>query len=415
MKSYAISSDIVLPISKNPLLNTAIIISEGKIIDIIPQKTVPKKYPSLKEISLGKGILMPGFVNAHTHLELGWIKQKIGPFKDFTGWLEHIIKAKKEDVEIEDIERSVKEGLYTLIKCGITTVAEISSYGETDQKLLKDSKIRSIVFKEILDSNASQLDMDTFKTPPSLQEIRPFLHAPYSCSPELIQNIMRMVIKKGIPISMHIAESPEEVEFVRGSPNLIEKKIYPLIGKEVFKRPKAITPFEYIKKCIDIDLCKLTCVHMVHVDKNEVKEIKEKEIGIVLCPRSNIYLKVGEPPINHYQQIERIGIGTDGLSSNSNLNFFEEMKSFYYTARKKGVKNPAQFTVYAATLGGAKALFIDHYTGSIDIGKKADLIFIEINDIYSTPYNSVIFSTEKDVKLSIVEGNLLKNEKGINV
>jgi 5-methylthioadenosine/S-adenosylhomocysteine deaminase len=146
---------------------------------------------------------------------------------------------------------------------------------------------------------------------------------------------------------------------------------------------------------------------MVQVLPEEVEEISKHDLGIVLCPRSNLFLKVGSPPVKQYIKIERLGIGTDGLSSNFNLDFFEELRFFYLTFADNLGKQASFFTIYLATLGGAKALFLEDKIGSIEIGKEADLIFLSSKKISSDPYLSVISSSKDDVKLVMVKGKVI--------
>ncbi|MBI4228549.1 MAG: amidohydrolase family protein, partial [Deltaproteobacteria bacterium] len=158
---------------------------------------------------------------------------------------------------------------------------------------------------------------------------------------------------------------------------------------------------------------RVTTVHMVQVRPEEIEEIKKYDIGVVICPRSNHFLKVGTPPIRHYSNLERIGIGTDGLSSNFNIDFLEELRFFYLITSKILGKDGAFFTVYAATLGGARSIFLEDKIGSIEKGKDADLIFLCPENAYADPYLSVISSTKRDLKLSMVRGNVVYSRKNL--
>ncbi|MGH7889471.1 MAG: amidohydrolase family protein, partial [Thermodesulfobacteriota bacterium] len=147
----------------------------------------------------------------------------------------------------------------------------------------------------------------------------------------------------------------------------------------------------------------------VQVPQEDVEELCKYDLGIVLCPRSNLFLKVGSPPVEHYTKVERLGIGTDGLSSNFNLDFFEELRFFFLTFGNSLGKQAPFFTIYLATLGGARALFLEEETGSIEKGKDADLTFIRSENLSYDPYMSVISSSKDDVKLVMVKGNVILN------
>lgn len=406
MEKILITSETVLPISSPPLNKGAVLIVDGKIREIGRASNLKKKHKNIRTIDLENGILLPGFVNAHTHLELGWIKNKVGKFSGFTGWLKQIIKAKMEGIKREEIETSVEEGIRRLVESGVTTVGEVSSYGGLDEPLLKRSGLRTVLFSELFDWHGDFWEVFSFKKDGIFEE-RPFPHAPYSCSPDFLRKVLKFCHEKRIPSGIHLAESPDEVKFLKGEENDFEKKILPIIGKEPFSREKVITPFQYLKRLKFFNGTKVTAVHMVHVLPEEVEEISKYDLGVVLCPRSNFFLKVGAPPLKHYTSLERIGIGTDGLSSNLNLDFFEELRFFYLTfAKNLGEKAPF-FTVYLATLGGTRALFLEDRIGSIERGKEADLLFLSPKNIPSNPYLSVISSCKEEVKLVMVKGKIV--------
>ena len=409
MKKYLFSADTILPISSEPLKQCSLLIVDGKIRDIGKSSLLRKKYKGVNEVKLGKGILLPGFINAHTHLELGWIKNRIGGFKGFTNWLQQIIGAKREGITDQEIEDSVTEGIKSQIESGVTTVGEISSYDGLDIPILKKSGLRTVLYREAVDSKEDLLDFVNFETSP-LYEERLFPHAPYSCNPGLLKKALKSHKKTKRPLGIHLAESREEIEFVNRKANAILNEVFPLIQKKAFKHKKADTPFEYMKSHGFFDKTKVTAIHMVQVLSDEVREIENLEIGIVLCPRSNLFLQVGVPPLKEYARLKRVGLGTDGVSSNHNLDFFEELRVLHLLWSEALGKEASRETVYAATLGGARALFIEDKVGSIEIGKEADLIFLSSENESNNPYLSVVSSEKDDLKLLMVGGKVLHSE-----
>jgi cytosine/adenosine deaminase-related metal-dependent hydrolase len=145
----------------------------------------------------------------------------------------------------------------------------------------------------------------------------------------------------------------DEIKFVRGEENNLENKIFPLINKTPFKKRPADSPVSYLRRAGLLDGVRITLVHMVQVSGEEARELRELDAAIVLCPRSNFFLQVGAPPVREYAEFNRIGIGTDGLSSNYNLDFFEEMRFLHLLMSQSEGRRAAYLTVYAATLGGA--------------------------------------------------------------
>jgi 5-methylthioadenosine/S-adenosylhomocysteine deaminase len=406
MGKLILTAETVVPVSSKPLRNASVFISGGKIREVGKPGVLRKKYKGAQEMDLGKGILLPGLVNAHTHLELGWMFSRLSSFRGFTGWLGQIIKEKRAGVAAAGIVRSAEEGIRASILSGVTTVGEISSYGGIDKQILKGSGLRTVLFREVLDSNEDKTDFSSLEKG-TLFEERLFAHSPYSCSPGVLKKALRYYRKNGVPLGIHLAESADEVRFVRGEENNIEKKIFPLIRKTPFKRPRAETPVSYLMNAGLLHGVKITLVHMVQVSGGEARRLRDMDAAVVLCPRSNFFLQVGAPPVKEYAEFNRIGIGTDGLSSNYNLDFFEEMRFLHLLMSASQGRRAAFVTVYAATLGGAKSLYIEDKTGSIEAGKEADLIFLGSGAGTGDPYLSVISSSARDVGMVMVRGEII--------
>lgn len=406
---YIFSSDIILPVSSEPLHGCSVAVRSGKIVAIGTSCSISRNFSGYKRIKLGRGILLPGFVNAHVHLELEWMKKSIREFTNFTQWLKYVISAREKNINASLVKNSVEKGIRELTNSGVTTVGEISSFDGADGEILKKSGIRTVLFKELIDrENIPQQSFDFSRSHDRL-EIRPFPHAPYSCTPELISKIISISAEEDIPFSMHLAESPVETDFINKKPNEFENYIFPMIGRNTFSRHYADSPVEYLFRGFkDLYKTRFTAVHMVQVNTNDVGCMRNFDVGIVLCPRSNVMLGVGEPPIELYSGFRRIGIGTDSPLSNWNLDYIEEMKCFFETAVKHKIANAAEFTVYASTLGGARALFIDKTTGSIEKGKDADLVFIRTEENPDNYYEQVVHSDSTDIKFVMAGGKVLK-------
>ena len=205
-----------------------------------------------------------------------------------------------------------------------------------------------------------------------------------------------------------MGESPDEVSFLKNLPNEFERKIFPLIKKKTFKRPGAETPMRYIDGFLRGEEVRLSAVHMVQVAAEDMEIIQRADIGVILCPRSNVFLNVGKPNLRQMCGYERVGLGTDGLSSNSDLDFFEEIRFLHDIMVEQGISQSAHQAVYFATLGGAKALFIEERTGSLEVGKSADIICVDHQgEIASGPYSCIVSSKPENLQFSMVGGNFI--------
>ena len=238
MEKLLLTADVVVPVSSDPIRNGAVVVDQGHIVDIGTSGEIEAAYPGLQKIRKPNSIMLPGFINAHTHLELSWTKGKILGFEDFTGWLERLITLKSGGIDEGLVEDSMRMGIREVIGSGVTTVGEISSLDSGGRAMLKNSRMRIIAFLELFDRVSQRLSSLEFRSE-DLYEERPFPHAPYSCGPKLLDAVFTCAREKAVAAGIHLGESPDEVSFLKNLPNEFERKIFPLIGKETFARPAA--------------------------------------------------------------------------------------------------------------------------------------------------------------------------------
>ncbi len=416
MEKLLVTADVVIPISSEPIRNGAVAIANGRIVDVGSVERIKTDYSSFRKITKPNSIILPGFVNAHTHLELSWVKGKIGNFEDFTGWLERLIALKSTPADSDLLEESARRELEEVVTSGVTTVGEISSLRLTGVRdILRKSRMRVIAFLELFDRFLPDISALEFKSEDIYQE-RPFPHAPYSCTPKLLEAVFFRASELGIPVGTHLGESRQEMNFLKNMPNDFERKIFPLIGKSNFKRRKASTPTRYMNRFLKERDVKLSAVHMVQVDSRDVEIIRNRGIGVILCPRSNIFLKVGKPNLSRIADYERVGLGTDGLSSNDDLDFFKEIRSLRDIMIEQGIeRDAARRAVYCATLGGARSLFIEERTGSLEIGKDADIICVSHGKAaVCDPYLCVLSRGSDDLQFSMVKGDFIYEKDSLS-
>lgn len=410
MEKLLLTADVVVPVSSGPIRNGAVVVERGHIVDIGTSGEIEAAYPGLQKIRKPNSIMLPGFINAHTHLELSWTRGKILDFEDFTGWLERLITLKSSGTDKSLAEDSMRSGIREVIGSGVTTVGEISSLDSGGRAMLRNSGMRVIAFLELFDRVSKRLSSLEFRSE-DLYEERPFPHAPYSCGPKLLDAVFTCAREKAVAAGIHLGESPDEVSFLKNLPNEFERKIFPLIGKKTFERPGAETPVGYIDGFLRGENIRLSAVHMVQVTAEDMDIIRGAGVGVILCPRSNVFLNVGKPNLRQMYGYERVGLGTDGLSSNSDLDFFEEIRFLNDIMVEQGIPQSARRAVYFATLGGAKALFIEEKTGSLEVGKSADIICVDHQgEIDADPYSCIVSSRPENLQFSMVAGNFIYGE-----
>jgi len=406
-----LKADYIIPISNPPIKNGAVHIKDGRIIEC--DKFFKISSADKKVVELNNVCLLPGFVNTHTHLELTNLKDKI-PYKDsFIQWIRDIIEAKKywnKKNYINSLNLSIKQ----LITSGTTTVADITSTGLSPQILL-NSNLRCKIYKEITGFKFDVISQIIARLKKFLSNLHPTNlitfgiapHAPYSVSPKLFIALYNLAKNYNLPMSIHIAEEREEIEFLmKGSGDVVHLLKELDVWEDKWK-PPGLSSVRYLDS-LGILNSNVIGVHLNYIDEEEIEILKEKRVGVVHCPKSHKFFKREDFPIQRL--IDKgiiVALGTDSLASNDSLNMLEEMKEL-----KKRYNLASELILKLATLNGAKILGLDAQIGSIQVGKLADIIGIKLPEGFSkfaefndNLYDFIINET-KDLVFTMVEGKI---------
>ncbi|MEO2068557.1 MAG: amidohydrolase family protein [Desulfurobacteriaceae bacterium] len=332
-----VKADWVITSSLDAIKNGYIVIKNGKVDGYFEKKPLGNFK---KEISL-KGVLFPPFVNAHTHLELSLTSFSVDVFSSFFDWLLWIIK-ERITFSKDKLEIAVKKGLEELKSFGVVYVGDISSFG-ISRKFMK----HGVSFLEIIGK-----DLEIKNLPPPLS-----IHSVYSVSFELIKKIAKDAKDRGYKFQIHLGETVDEEKFARGEENRFETLIYPFLGRKRYEKVFTKNLVEYLKKAEAL-FENTIAVHCTNLSRKELDTLMKKSCGIVLCPRSNIFLQVGFPKVEHVIDYDKVTVGTDGLSSNVSLSIIEEIKAIYY--RLEGNISTRKL-LKLITINGAKVLGIEGY------------------------------------------------------
>lgn len=416
MSKTILIADKIIPLSSPPLSGYAVIIEGDTIIDIETVQSAERKNPRAKKIVFDTGVLMPGLINIHTHLELSLFKGIFLEGMGFFEWAHELIKRKKT-MKKDEYRVGVIAGLNELIKTGTTSIGEITSEGISPY-IIHNYGLRGKVYYEVIGPpeilagylwTKKRREMRRFKKSDLLDAgLSP--HACYSLSCGLLKRVSRYSSKHGISLSSHISETEAEVELIRtgGGPfNTFIKSIG-------FKNPlpfHAPSPVAYFK---GLGLLKkdFIAAHAVWVNEEDMEIMKESSVSVAHCPRSNINLDVGKSPvIRLIKKGVNVGLGTDSLASNYSLNMWDEMRMAYKLHREDGIKPYDIFRM--ATQNGARALGLENKVGTIEPGKKADIIAVNIDDFKGDDIYSYLLKETRDVILTMVSGNILYRE-GMN-
>ena len=375
----------VCPIVHAPIHNGWLAIEGQRIMRVGAQG---EPLPTAAAQDLGRVALLPGLVNAHTHLELSWLRGRVPPAASFVEWVKQLFLVRGGRIDRPDDPQVIDAAFIAAREAratGTIAVGDISNSLAT-VGAIRDAGMTGLVFHELLgfnltdgqsvaDSRACR-DVAAAVAPESVRvSLAP--HAPYSVSPELFRAIRAEVSGSRVPISsVHLGESPGEIEFLKdGSgpwPGFLR-----IIGshRDDWTAP-GTGPVEYLESLGVLDAHTLV-VHGVQLEDTSLARVAAIGCTLVTCPRSNQWVGVGVPPIaRFYAAGVKVAVGTDSLTSVEDLNPFSELKAMRWLAPSV----PARQLLDSATLTGAAALGLDAELGSLEPGKRAAVIAVDLPD-----------------------------------
>ena len=374
-----------LPIAAAPIKNASITLDRGRIVSV-GSASSSSAAASKDHIDLGSAVVLPGLVNAHTHLELSLLRGRIAPTESMPKWVEEGLSSEGgTDIETRTaIESSIVE----LRRHGTALVGDISNTLTTVEPL-KRASLSAVVFHELLGFNSSEPDaqassaVDATNLSSDVEGVRVSVaaHAPYSVSPKLFQALRRKLSAKCpmAPITVHLAESAEELVFLNdgGGPwrQLLERRG----AWNPSWEPPGCSPVEFLKRVGWLDPSVIV-VHGVQLSSQDLLELSASGVTLVTCPRSNVWTGAGPPPIKRFiESGVRLAVGTDSLASVPDLNLFAELARL----RELSPDVPASSLLMSATIEGARALRWEDEFGTIEPGKSADLITVALPESVS--------------------------------
>lgn len=386
MHIYAAS--YLLPINGSPVAGGAVVVEKG-LIRAVDKLAVLRKKFSAPVHEFPGAVLMPGLVNAHTHLELThfpvWLN-KGGPdisYCPYIDWIMQVIQVKRQ-IGYEDLCNSLLEGFRLSIQNGTTMVGDILSErqliplyenfqaaGRVYLEFIGHDPLRYTPMLESIDGDISLLPGHF------LPGISP--HAPFTVSAMLLQSLLALARIRNIPLAMHLSESAEERSFFHNSTGSIADTLYPFVGwEEYLPVPMATTSTEWLELSSALS-ADFLAVHGVQLSPADIALLKDRRASVVLVPRSNHNLAVGKAPVKELLQAGiPLSLGTDSLASSDSLSLWDEMR-FLLDAFPQSF-SPGD-ALRMATIGGARAIQRDHEAGTLEPGKRADFIVMETGNI----------------------------------
>ena len=393
----------------------AVVISEDRITAVGSEDNILKNYNAKEIINCERRVLLPGLINAHTHVPMTLLRGLADDLRLDVWLMGYMMPVEREFVSPEFVRLGTKLACAEMIRGGITCFADMYYFENDIADATTEAGMRAICAQSIMKFPSP--DASSYEESLELAEVfinnwkdHPLIipalgpHAPYTCTPEILQACSALANEYDVPLHIHLAETVHEVETLR------EEEGMPVIP--------------YVKKHGILDT-KLIAAHCVHIDEGEIRSLQHANAGIAHNPSSNLKLASGFAPITKMLELGlNVGIGTDGPASNNDLDMIEEMRLASLIAKCVSgdpTAMPARQTVAMATRIGAKALHIDDITGSLEPGKRADLILMDISPIHNSPrfkrdpngiYAQIVYASKStDVTDVMVNGNWLMKEK----
>ena len=366
----------ILPITSPPIRDGWVDIENGVIV-ALGQESDVSDIASVRDVSLGSYAILPGLVNAHTHLELSGLQGLVGQSDSMPTWARDVMQnsVTHRTSNVEAMQRSVVEMRST----GTLLVGDITNTLDS-VKIFDEGPVDAVVFHEMLGFNVSADEVSDLlaRTVRLAGEridhrvsIRLAAHAPYSVSGELFRGLRAALPG---PHAVHLAESSEEIDFLRNGTG-VWKTILQERGRWTSEwRAPGTGAVDYLNSVGWLESDTLV-VHGVQLTGGEMKRLASAGVSLVTCPRSNVWTGAGEPPINKfYKSGLRVAIGTDSLASVSDLNLFNELIEVRRLAPSVSARN----ILTSATLTGAVVLGRGQFYGSIEPQKSGALIGVAL-------------------------------------
>ena len=367
----------VLPISAAPIENGTVAVARGHIAYVGPRHGAPPGGDS----DLGDAMLMPGLVNAHTHLELTVMRGFLEDL-DFAQWIMRLNRVKRAGLDREQMLDGARIGVEEGLRAGITTYADTCDTGVAFDAM-REAGVRGIMYQEVFGPDPAACEQAITELRAKVHSMRqretPLVrvgvspHAPYTVSDRLYEAVARYAEEETLPVAVHIAESEVERRLVEKGEGVFADG---LRKRNIAVAPRARSSVALLERTRILGRRPLM-IHCVRVDAADMALIAAANAPIAHCPASNAKLGHGVAPL--LEMIAAgitVGLGSDSVASNNTMDMLAESRSAVLSQRARLARHDAlcaRDALFLATLGGAKALGLEQEIGSLEAGKSADL------------------------------------------
>jgi 5-methylthioadenosine/S-adenosylhomocysteine deaminase len=390
--------------------NGAVAVRGGRIVGVGTAGELAGRFVARQRIDARGQAIIPGLINGHTHVPMTLFRG-IADDLDLNEWLtKYIFPAEAKNVTEEFVRVGTRLGLAEMIRSGTTTYCDMYYFEEAIAEETARAGVRGVLGETVIDFPVP----DNKTWPEAMRYVERFVakwknhtlvtpaiapHAPYTVSEEHLREVRAFANRTGAHVIIHLAETRKEVEDI--------------------SQQKGARPVEYLAR-IGFFGPRTVAAHTVHLTEGEIALLRQHGVGSIHNPQSNMKLASGVAPVPQMLRAGlALGLGTDSAASNNNLDLWEEIDTAA-KLHKVTSFDPRVVTAYdalhLATAGGARALHLEREIGSIEEGKRADLVIVDLEGLHQTPryniYSHLVYATKgADVRTVIIEGRVVMRDR----
>jgi len=390
--------------------NGAVAIKGGRVVAVGSLAEIDRQYAAREVVNAGNKVVIPGLINGHTHVPMTLFRG-LADDLDLQEWLtKYIFPAEAKNVTEDFVRVGTRLGLAEMIRSGTTTYCDMYYFEDAIADETFKAGMRGVLGETVIDFPVA----DNKTNAEAMAYVELFVkkwqgnalvipaiapHAPYTVSEDHLKAVRAFSDRTGVPIVTHISETKREVDDSL--------------------KAKGASPIDYLNR-IGFLNNRVIAAHVVWPTEEELTLLKKLGVGIVHNPQSNMKLASGVAPVPEMlKQDLPVGLGTDGAASNNDLNLWEEMdtaaKLHKLISRDPKVLTAAE-AFEMATIRGARALHLEKEIGSIEKGKRADLVIVDLDDLNQTPYYNIysdlVYAAKAgDVRTVIIEGRIVMRDR----
>ncbi len=425
-----LTAKYVFPVTSLPILDAGVCIEGNKIVEVGKSSDLKRHHPNDEVKELGNAAILPGFVNTHTRVERTLLRGLVAD-EPYSAWLFTTARLGMR-LSAQDKRDAALLGCLEAIRSGTTTISDVA-YGDGAIEAADKIGLRGVIYRATGAADASRVDFAIRQAHQDILDwnekyeggLLQFGLSPnpvYETHPKVYREIARLGRKLSVPIKFQLAGSKEEDDFVRRG-----KSVYRLHDPGKMEKtyadvtpwlPFGVSPVKFVLNWGAFEADNISIVHGIHVDEEDISDLKEFKVGICSCPGSEAQLGMGASPIVSYlKEGMSVGFGTDSPAATEACDMLNEMRFAMLLSRAITASTyiRSSTALRIGTMGGAKVLHMEDKIGSLEPGKLADITVCSLENTKTTidlnPTSSLVNKcVGGDILMTIIDGKIVYND-----